>query len=356
MKFGSLFAGIGGFDIALERAGMTCAFQVEIDKACRDVLARRCPDVPRFDDIRTVGRHNLPVVDLLCGGFPCQDLSVAGRHAGLAGQRSGLWWEFHRLIDELAPEWVLAENVPGLLSSGQRRDMGIVIGSLAELGYGVAWRVLDAQNFGVPQRRRRVFIVGHRGKPWSAPSEILFESESVCWDSPSRRTPTKDATFPPTVSTLQGGGKRGYRVDVEIAAGGGLGRLMTGADDNDAQGNRLVVMVNTRQDPIVGMQPLDADGYSLAILPALTASAGSNGFSPGYNRDELMIADDVNVRRLTPLECERLQGFPDGWTECQSDSTRYRQLGNAVAVPVVEWIARRMVRVAEGLNAEISAA
>lgn len=224
MRFGSLFAGIGGFDLALERAGMTCAFQVEIDPECRRVLAERWPDVPRYADIRHVRRNEIhvPTIDLLCGGFPCQDISVAGKRAGLAGQRSGLWWEFHRLIDELAPEWVLAENVPGLLSSGNRHDMGIVIGSLSELGYGVAWRVLDAQNFGVPQRRRRVFIVGHRGEPWSAPSEILFEPESVPWDSAARRTSAKDITAPSTVSTLQGGGKRGYRVDVEIAAGGGL--------------------------------------------------------------------------------------------------------------------------------------
>jgi DNA (cytosine-5)-methyltransferase 1 len=153
MTFGSLFAGVGGFDLGFERVGMRCLWQVEIDKFCLGVLERHWPDVRRYIDVREVGRRNLGAVDLVGGGFPCQDVSLAGKRAGLAGVKSGLWFEFHRVLEELRPRWVVAENVPGLLSSNGGRDLGIVVQGLAEIGYGVAWRVLDAQHFGVAQRR-----------------------------------------------------------------------------------------------------------------------------------------------------------------------------------------------------------
>ena len=159
MKFGSLFSGIDGFGLAFMRCGMQCEWQVEIDDKCRDVL-RRHFDAEVYADVRTVGKHNLKPVDLICGGFPCQDLSVAGRREGLAGERSGLWFEFARIIDELEPQWVVIENVPGLLSINKGADFAVIIQWLAQRGYGVCWRVLDSQYFGVPQRRRRVFIVG----------------------------------------------------------------------------------------------------------------------------------------------------------------------------------------------------
>jgi DNA (cytosine-5)-methyltransferase 1 len=187
MTFGSLFAGIGGFDLGLERAGMECRWQVEWDKSCNVVLAHHWPDVVRYGDVNDVGERNLEPVDLICGGFPCQDVSVAGKREGLAGERSGLWFEFHRVLAELKPRWVIAENVPGLLSSNGGRDFAVILRGLVELGYGITWRVLDAQFFGVAQRRRRVFIVGSLGDGRSA--EVLFESSGGSWDSaPSRET------------------------------------------------------------------------------------------------------------------------------------------------------------------------
>jgi DNA-cytosine methyltransferase len=176
LKFVSLFSGIGGFDLGFERVGMTCAAQVEWDKAASSVLARHWQDVPRYGDVRDVGRSNLPAADVLCGGFPCQDVSVAGKRAGLAGKRSGLWFEFLRIAQELAPRTIVIENVPGLLSSNGGRDFAAILHGLVECGYRVCWRVLDAQYFGVPQRRRRVFVVGSLGDGRSA--EILFERES----------------------------------------------------------------------------------------------------------------------------------------------------------------------------------
>src|SRR3990167_5596480 len=123
MKFGSLFTGVGGFDLGFERAEMTCAWQAEKDKHCLQVLANHWPNIKRYEDVKDVGRNAEPI-DLLCGGFPCQDLSVAGKRAGLAGERSGLWFEFARIIGELRPRWVVIENVPGLLSSNSGRDFG----------------------------------------------------------------------------------------------------------------------------------------------------------------------------------------------------------------------------------------
>ena len=163
MRVGSLFSGVGGFDLGLERAGHEIVWQVENDKQCRSVLRHHWPNVDLYEDVKDVGRTTLSSVDLICGGFPCQDLSVAGGRAGLAGERSGLWGEFHCIISELTPTWLLIENVPGLLSSNEGRDMAVIVHGLEELGYGWSYRILDSQYFGVPQRRRRVFIVGHSG-------------------------------------------------------------------------------------------------------------------------------------------------------------------------------------------------
>ena len=178
---GSLFSGIGGFDLGLERAGWNVKWQVEINDYRREVLARHWPDTRRYEDVRELPDETLERVDMVCGGFPCQNLSVAGNRDGLAGSESGLWYDYLRIVETLRPSWVFIENVPGLLSSDEGRDMEIVVGGLTECGYGVSWRVLDSQFFGVPQRRRRVFIVGHLGGP--CPPEILFESEGDERDS-----------------------------------------------------------------------------------------------------------------------------------------------------------------------------
>lgn len=159
MRFGSLFAGIGGFDLGLERAGMTCAWQVEIDEHCQRVLQKHWPSVPRFGDIRECGRHNLEWVDLICGGFPCQDISIAGNKAGLEGERSGLWREMLRLVGNLRPRYVLVENVAELLKRGLSR----VVGDLTEIGYDAEWETLPASAFGAPHQRDRLFLVAFPG-------------------------------------------------------------------------------------------------------------------------------------------------------------------------------------------------
>ena len=159
MRFGSLFCGIGGFDLGLERAGMQCAWQVEIDPYAQKVLAKHWPDVRRHADVCTFPPQEGDwEVDVICGGFPCQDISYAGKGAGLAGARSGLWYEFARIIGKLRPRYVIVENVSALLTRG----MGEVIGTLATLGYDAEWHVIPASAVGAPHRRDRVWIVGIR--------------------------------------------------------------------------------------------------------------------------------------------------------------------------------------------------
>jgi len=358
---------------------------------------------------------------IIVGGFPCQDLSVAGKRAGLDGARSGLFWEICRLLDETKARYFILENVPGLLSSNNGRDMGAVVGALVERGYGVSYRVLDAQHFGVAQRRRRVFIVGSLGGHWGTSSEIL--------DLRQGRRGHLEASF-----------KTGQ--DVASALTGRLGT--GGPDDNTAQANHLIPTVfygnrvadirvqddkvNTLQarmgtggnnmpmvasvHPIQGnlesvlaeqrerlaqdilhaaevMSRFDEYGpfdieimeYAASVVrggqePPVTSSAigfssgqGSASYGLGITQEGTpplkanaggnsvpAVQYASTVRRLTPTECERLQGFPDGWTSerydfkknaviAQADSNRYKQMGNAVAVPVVQWIISRLVEV-----------
>ena len=194
----SLFAGVGGFDLAMERNGVDVVASVEIDKKCQEVLAHRFPNSKIFDDVTTVkgsdliGAGFIPSRGIITGGFPCQDLSVAGKRAGLAGARSGLFWEIARIVEETQTEYAILENVPGLLSSNNGADFAVVLGTMADLGYSVAWRVLDAQYFGVPQRRKRVFIACRRASSGSA-GEILFKSEGVRRDSTQSQQARQDS-------------------------------------------------------------------------------------------------------------------------------------------------------------------
>lgn len=315
MKFGSLFTGIGGFDLAFEQAGMTCAWQCEINAAARSVLAKHWPDVPVIEDVKNVGRHSTEPVDLICGGFPCQDLSIAGPRTGLAGERSGLWFEFHRIIECVRPRWVVVENVPGLLSSHRGRDFAVILRGMVECGYGVSWRVLDAQYFGVAQRRRRVFIVGSLGDGRAA--EVLFERDGMFGHPPARRAQGESITYDVAPSLT--------------ASGSGTASV----------GNR------DGQDPVVA-QPVFAQLVfgggntkgEIDIATTLNASSQRYDFE-----SETLVQSTPGVRRLTPTECERLQGFPDGWTSGQSDTARYRQLGNAVPVPVARWIGARIMAI-----------
>lgn len=324
----SLFTGIGGFDLAFERAGVTIAQQCEIDPRCRELLGKRFPGTQCLEDVRDVRTTS---ADIICGGFPCQDISTAGKRAGLAGERSGLWHEFARIIGTAHPEWVVVENVAGLLSSNQGRDMGTILGALGDLGYGWAYRVLDAQFFGVPQRRKRVFIVGHRGDARRA-CEALLEPEGGCWNPPTRSQKGEDLAGTLAARTLGGG----YLGTDEACANHVIATTLTRKGpaqlDDNAVGQLVVAAYNN-------VRTFAKDGE---VDEYYKPTDISNALHVSHSNKRVTVVQ-AGARKLMPIECERLQGFPDNWTEGFPDTTRYRMLGNAVAVPVVEWIARRLV-------------
>jgi len=310
MKFLSLFDGCHMFGHALRNVGAECVGTSEIDKHARAVTRYHYPKTPALGDVQNVESTN---ADLIVAGFPCQDLSVAGDRRGLAGKRLGLFWEIMRIARASSPRWILLENVPGLLSSNGGRDMGAVLGALGKLGYGWAYRVLDSQYFGVPQRRRRVFIVGCLGSARRA-AEVLFEPESVRGDS----SPSREAREGVARGVAKCLTAHGQRLDGEtetFVVANALTRSTHLSDENSAQGGHLVAL----------------------------------------HQSTISVLDEYGsqVRRLTPIECERLQGLPDDWTRHGrkpdgtvydvSDSARYKMIGNGGAVPVVEWIGRRIL-------------
>jgi len=178
VTFGSLFAGIGGFDLGLERAGMQCAWQVEIDSWCRKILSKHWPAVPRFEDVRECGVDNLSYVDLICGGFPCQGISSAGKRKGLEDERSGLWSEFSRIVCELRPRFVLVENVAAL----RIRGLDVVLSDLAASGYDAEWDCIPASAVGAPHRRDRIWVVAHaEGERAGGESDNVCETDGRSW-------------------------------------------------------------------------------------------------------------------------------------------------------------------------------
>lgn len=431
MKVASFFAGIGGFDLGLSRAGHEIVYACEIDPFARSVYAARFGQVPRGEDIERVKAEEIPDADLWCGGFPCQDLSTAGKRAGItAGARSGLVWRFLDLAAVRKPEWILLENVPGLLNGRDDEDdgepagapagragmgaaggpvswFGAILGALAELGYVGAWRVLDARHFGVPQRRRRVFLLARRAGNGPDPGEVLLEPEGRRRDLAASRAAGPRASagaargahefggFSTPLGSRTGGargdpwGSDGSLIpetaraltarntvavsqrdgdgDVIVAEPGGFYPTAGAHSSGDGgQAPAVVIPFDLAQlthpenrstcrpgDPAPTLTASNASrahsivpegGQGADLAPALTATDGARTTDRGVR-----IVTPAMVRRLTPTECERLMGLPDGWTAIPgaSDSHRYKVLGNSVAVPVVEWIGRRLAA-AEG--------
>lgn len=354
----------------MEAAGIHTSLACEIDKHARAVLAHRFPSAALHDDVRTLTGDDIrrtgavPERTILSGGFPCQPFSVAGRRRGMGGddERGDLYWEISRILSEFPAQWVVLENVPGLLSIDDGRTFGTILGDLADLGYGVAYRVLDAQFFGVPQRRRRIFIVGCLGDA-RRPVEVLLEPEG------SGGHPAPSSQEGPRPSAAAGGGVVGT-----LLANGGDRNL------NDAEAGRLIPFVKAkrastdeddetwRADQITPtLNVFDNNSEARATVLTVALRGRNEGAVPevhgdgqtvgtlrssvgGSSRDYL--AQQHGVRRLTPVECERLMGWPDDHTRYrhtpngpveQADSHRYKQCGNGMASPVVEWIARRIL-------------
>ncbi len=323
MRYYSIFSGVEAATLAWEPMGWEPVVFCEVDEFPSAVLRERWPDVPNLGDITKVNWKRVVreygAADLVVG----ESFSIAGKRNGLEGA-SGLMWEYVRCVRELMPRWLLWENVPGALSSTHGEDFGCLLRELDALGYGLAWRVLDAQFFGVAQRRERLFLVGRLGDV-ERPCKVLFELESLSWGTPSSRE------------------KR-----AELAADAGRGAEAAGGALNPA----VMCMTDTQPHSMV-------DGE---VCGALTATMHNDppvvGFAANQRGEVRLqgVADGYAVRRLTPRECERLMGFPDDWTrvpyrgrtaeECP-DTPRYKAIGNSMAVPVMRWIGKRIQEVAD---------
>lgn len=381
MNYLSVCSGIEAATVAWHHMGWKPVGFSEIEKFPSNVLAHHYPTVTNYGDMTKFKEWNInDPVELLVGGTPCQSFSVAGLRKGLADPRGNLMLTYLAMADHFKPKWLLWENVPGVLSSNRGADFGALLQGLAQLGYGFAYRVLDAQHFGVPQRRRRVFVVGCLGD-WRSAAKVLFESESLCGDiTPSREARKEIANCltksPSSYSSYDPAKGRGNAITwpAEIAStlNASFGDKQGLENQHINQGAPLFVPIHAR------------DGKE--VLGTLTASYGTGGVdfetkplvhnveaynitfcdANGTRKDRVNgglyvnktdtsntltrtgvgtnAVQDMRVRRLTPIECERLQGFPDNYTNIPNapDTGRYKALGNSMAVPVMRWIGERI--------------
>ena len=318
-------------------------------------------------------RSNLDSVGLLVGGTPCQSFSVAGLRKGLEDPRGNLALSYVGILDHFRPKWFVWENVPGVLSSNGGRDFGSFLGALVECGYGFAYRVLDAQNFGVPQRRRRVFVVGCLGD-WELAAKVLFESESLCWNIKKSRGAGKEianclSKSPASHSSYNPARQEGNAVLVKWPAdkastlnasfGSKLGlenqHINSGAPlfvhqpiSFDERNIQFFSNENYKTCPT--LTATDNKGAKSVVSPTLTTNDPSRSpqATEVTNQVAAVYESCMAVRRLTPRECERLQGFKDDytvipWKKGESpDGHRYKALGNSMAVPVMKWIGERI--------------
>lgn len=447
MRYLSICSGIEAATVAWHPLGWEAAAFSEIEAFPRAVLAHRFPAVPLHGDFTTIRGDEYGPVELLVGGTPCQSFSVAGLRKGLADDRGNLALQFLALARRTGARWVLWENVPGVLSSSGGRDFGAFLGGLAELGYGWAYRVLDAQHFGVPQRRRRVFVVGYLGD-WRRAAAVLFERHSLQGHSAPGREAGERTARPIASSSPRGSG---YRNDADTAdnliaeslrshprpGSNSVGALAFGgnnqsgpidvatarsahavphgrldfesetfithslradgfdaSEDGTGRGTPLVPIAFQsvdwgadaafnlsptlrRHDPMaIAFSSKDHGADAGDLAPTLRAighdgshaNAGGqvavafadvaqpirsnthNNSDPGMEA-KMHVMQSSAVRRLTPRECERLQGFPDDWTAVPyrgkpaADGPRYKAIGNSMAVPVMRWIGDRIAAV-----------
>ena len=417
MNYLSVCSGIEAATVAWHDMGWNPVGFSEIEKFPSQLLQHHYPHVTNYGDMTKFKEWKLnDTIGLLVGGTPCQSFSVAGLRKGLEDPRGNLMLTYLGIADKFKPKWLLWENVPGVLSSNGGEDFACLLKGMAELGYGFAYRVLDAQHFGVPQRRKRVFVVGCLGD-WRGAAKVLFESESLQRNiTPSRQkreetseyvadcvgtllardhkgvdnydhtkmiaqgvdiynsTITGDVAATVTTATGLGGANTGPTVmkavsaidlkDVTktLTASYGMGGAdldikplvlepkaynITFCDANGTRKDRpnggLYVneteMSNTLTRAGVGTYAVDT--YNGSIQGDVTSTVTTTGGGISSNPS---VMQAMRVRRLTPMECERLQGFPDSYTNTptSSDTTRYKALGNSMAVPVMKWIGERI--------------
>ena len=376
--FGSLFAGIGGFDLGMEQSGWECKFQVEWDKHCRSILDRHWSTVEKWSDICNVDGRFLPPVDCIVFGSPCQDLSHAGQRQGLSGERSGLFHEAIRIIKEMRnatggtfPRYTIWENVAGALSSNNGLDFATVINEMVEAGACLQeYALLDAQYFGVPQRRRRIFLVSvfDPATAERCPEPLLPVTESVQGDTKKGRTQKEViATTLEESTRTNSQWAAGTTVDGDILRTSVTSKWHKGTSGPSGQefynmvvenlewwdGGQIADSLTTTSDQqrMPEKKRLQAVIETKDIIGALCARDYKGVGNQYIDENKLVTESAMAVRRLTPLECERLQGFPDNHTlynadgTVQADTHRYKQCGNAVAVPVAKWVGQKLMNV-----------
>ena len=411
LRYLSVCSGMEAASVAWHPLGFTPVGFSEIEAFPCAILSTRYPNTPNYGSLTEYKQWPIEpgAIDLLVGGTPCQSFSVAGLRKGLDDPRGNLALVFLGLADKLKPRWIVWENVPGVLSSAGGRDLGSFLGALVELGYGFAYRVLDAQHFGVPQRRRRVFVVACLGD-WRAPAEVLLESDCVRRDPKKGRAKgqgsasgsesgvgadhpvgvdfrherfEKDGTVGTIQSKSTGGYSLNYAPGVAIPIqdgremeknqnGMGIAKEGDPAYTIDTTGAQAVGQPIAIQGMIIGRSENAGPHIAYPVVPLdgmnLLSRLGPCGeehsiqnFTPGDPSFTLKkggnqhgVLTPMAVRRLTPVECERLQGFPDNWSRISwkgkpedqcPDGPRYKACGNSMAVPVMRWIGERIAAV-----------
>jgi len=408
MNYLSVCSGVEAATVAWHHMGWKPVGFSEIEKFPSQVLAHHYPSVINFGDMTKYKEWNInDTVGLLVGGTPCQSFSVAGLRKGMDDPRGNLAIVYCGILNHYRPKWFIWENVPGILSSNRGRDFGSFLGAVAELGYGFAYRVLDAQYWGVAQRRKRVFVVGYFGD-WRPAAAVLFEPKSVSRDTaPSRKegqetakyagrgiatiSPTLGCELAKQVNNQMVKNAEAFYIPEHIATGAfgkeiadtvtakfakGAELLQQGAQNggncvlqpipindqatrfggqNNGKGNGLgigksgdpmpTLDTSSRHAVAIGFTQCDAARDVGDNISPTLRSGGNNGY-PAHS-----VATNMAVRRLTPIECERLQGFPDNYTNIREncpDGPRYKAMGNSMAVPVMRWSGERINRLEHG--------
>ena len=309
MIYLSVCSGIEAVSVAWEPLGFMPVGFAEIEPFPCELLKQKYPAVKNYGDITQYEKWDAGQFDILVGGTPCQSFSIAGKRGGTADERGALMYAYLGIVEAYRPRWIIWENVPGVLSSNSGYDFASFLAGLEECGYGWAYRVFDALYFGVPQRRRRVFVIGHLDNRTDLAAKVLFEPESMCGDIAAGSETQKETTafIGKGVNYFRRGGNFKYHKDKKAAT--------------------------------------------------LRSSAASDCF------DLVLAREKKYIRRLTPLECERLQGFLDNYTQIEwrgkpaeqcPDSLRYKAIGNSMAVPVMRWIGERIKRINEQINLKTS--
>lgn len=364
LRHASFFSGVGGLDLGFERAGIETVSVCEIDPYASSVLAERFPAAPNLGSITEVEADDIPEADIWSGGFPCQDLSVAGKRAGFAGKRSSLAFTFLDLVERRRPRWIVLENVPGLFTSNRGADFGRLLHEMEQLRYGVSWRTLDARYFGVAQRRRRVFIVGSLES--DSAGEVLFECKGCeRHPAPSRPKGEEAARKTPDSSGVAGAILARYYKGVNSTIENG--QLIVGEENDtdrmrktyglarrmddqqimafqtrvDEKGGTFTLNEVDQANSLSALWPADTSHRSMTLTLSFPSRFGSNAnVSEGQAQSMAHSAGAPAVLLDQPTNEQEDEMLPTGL-----DSHRYRCCGNGVVSTVAEWIGRRIVHV-----------